>query len=383
MDVFNPAALSFGSASPIDAYYDILQPLCISGLRKALDPDAAIFNRQIRNGRIESTFGSEDLTSTCICLIGIDRHGLEQGALPASCRTILKSASSLARRRRYIGGFGLLAWANAVHDDMELDQLANEIGVSPTEDGLHDRLTTMELAWLLSGLLHEAHRTGKSRDRDRARAAACSLRERYSPSARVMNHASVKAPFRHRMRGRIANFADQIYAVQAFAFSTLVDADFLDVANSLAQNLVDRQGSLGQWWWHYDARTGAPAEIYPVYSVHQHAMAPMAFMALAAAGGRQFETALARGLSWLGANELGVDMVDQKAQTIWRDLHRNESSGRSLIRKMQELTGSPRNAKAAPGCELVLNRETRPYEWAWCLYARAIANSFERKGHIV
>ena len=76
-------------------------------------------------------------------------------------------------------------------------------------------------------------------------------------------------------------------------------------------------------------------------------------------------------------------MVDLKAQTIWRDLHRNESRARSLIRKMQELAGSRRNAEQAPGCELALNRETRPYEWAWCLYARAIARSYERKGHIV
>ena len=34
----------------------------------------------------------------------------------------------------------------------------------------------------------------------------------------------------------------------------------------------------GQWWWHYDVRDGSVVERYPVYSVHQHAMAPMALL---------------------------------------------------------------------------------------------------------
>ncbi len=45
------------------------------------------------------------------------------------------------------------------------------------------------------------------------------------------------------------------------------------------------QGPEGQWWWHYDTRNGSVVEGYPVYSVHQHAMAPMALLDLREAGG--------------------------------------------------------------------------------------------------
>ncbi len=32
---------------------------------------------------------------------------------------------------------------------------------------------------------------------------------------------------------------------------------------------------------------------------------------------------------------------------------------------------------------LTVNRETRPYEWAWCLYAGAIAGGQTRERHVV
>ena len=54
----------------------------------------------------------------------------------------------------------------------------------------------------------------------------------------------------------------------------------------------------------------ALCEGYPVYSVHQHAMAPMALLDLRAAGGTDYMPAIAKGLQWLDSHpEKSEDMV--------------------------------------------------------------------------
>ncbi len=88
-------------------------------------------------------------------------------------------------------------------------------------------------------------------------------------------------------RAHVGSFADQIYPVQALArlHASADDPAALEAAEQVARVICQAQGPAGQWWWHYDARSGAVVEGYPVYSVHQHAMAPMGLLDLAEAGG--------------------------------------------------------------------------------------------------
>src|SRR5262249_6785325 len=127
---------------------------------------------------------------------------------------------------------------------------------------------------------------------------------RYRPATRLMRHAGSGATPLHRLRGHVANFADQIYSVQAFAFAGLAlgDREALAVAGELAERHCDLQGPLGGGWWHYDARRSHVALRYAVYSVHQHGMAPMALMALEAAGGAAHRDALAASVGWIDHN---------------------------------------------------------------------------------
>src|SRR5205085_4135860 len=98
-------------------------------------------------------------------------------------------------------------------------------------------------------------------------------------------------------RTHVACFADQVYPIQALArlYHSGNDADALAAAEECAARICELQGDGGQWWWHYDARTGRVIEGYPVYSVHQHAMAPMALLDLAEAGGSGRMADIARG----------------------------------------------------------------------------------------
>ena len=54
------------------------------------------------------------------------------------------------------------------------------------------------------------------------------------------------------------------------------DSKAAEVASACAKHMCELQGPQGQWWWHFDIRTGRVVEHYPVYAVHQDSMAPMA-----------------------------------------------------------------------------------------------------------
>lgn len=361
-------------------------PLCLTGLQKALDPTTNLYRRQLRDAEWQGTRGTEELTSTCICLIGISRSRVDSRQLALDPGRTLEAAIRCAARHRYEGALGLLVWANAVTGGGGLDSLIAATGLPLGDGGAYVTcLTSMETAWLLSGLLHEQVRNPRSRTRQLAEMVMRELEDRYSQSGGLMPHVTEKAALKHRVRHHIANFADQIYSVQAMAFASLVlgASPALDMARKLATRLVALQGPLGQWWWHYDARTGRVVEPFPVYSVHQHAMAPMALMALEAAGGGRFSEAIAASHSWLTRNELGINLIDTAADAIWRDLERRDGPVMRKLRQLRTLLGFPSSADREQRPELRLNRETRPYEWAWCLYAGAIANGVDRGSHIV
>jgi hypothetical protein len=337
-------------------------------MAEAHDPASGLFSRQLRAGRWVAATGTEPATSTAICLIAISRAGIPPSALGVDPgRSIAATAAIL--RRRYSGGLGLALWANAVHGSFGFAALGGLCGLDPERaSALPARLTTMELAWLLAGLLHAQRREDGPAIADLVAAALAELEARQQPSG-LFAHSGTAGPLLHRVRRRVANFADQIYPVQALALAGGPAA--IASAGRCAAALAGLAGPLGQWWWQYDPADGRVLRRYPVYAVHQHGMAPMALMALAAAGGADHradhrETAW-RGLAWLSGNELGAPMVDDGAGTIWRDIRPVQGRAARLAADLRLLAG----IATPPPAALRRNRETRPYEWAWCLMAGA------------
>jgi hypothetical protein len=176
-------------------------------------------------------------------------------------------------------------------------------------------------------------------------------------------------------RGHVGSFADQVYPLQALArlHRSADDPAALAVANQLAAMICAAQGSAGQWPWHYDSRTGSVVEGFPVYSVHQHAMAPMALMDLAEAGGDVHLTEICKGLSWL-ANppETEESLVLADPPVIWRKVARNDP--RKVVRGIRAASTRLRpgwrfsalDRVFVPG---VVDHECRPYELGWLLMA--------------
>ncbi len=136
-----------------------------------------------------------------------------------------------------------------------------------------------------------------------------------------------------RLRRHVGCFADQVYPIQAlsrFAAST-GQGRARAAANRCAARICELQGPAGQWWWHYDVRDGSVVEGYPVYSVHQHAMAPMALLDLAAADGDDHLLELTTGLEWLTTHP-----------EVFEELHRRRA------RRDLAQGGSPRAREGDP-----------------------------------
>ncbi len=374
------------ASDEVVAFHRSVRDLCVERLRDALGHGTALFDRQLRNSRWEGTHGTEDLTSTAICLVGLHRAAIEPARVGLDVQRTVDALAAVARRRRYAGGLGLVLWANAVWDVLPLEALLDRTGMTLADpEALVAGLTTMETSWLASGLVHEERRSGHALARRGLDAARREILSRHRPDTRLFVHASDRAPLAHRVRRWVANFADQIYAVQALALIGFARRDdgAVAVAGAAARRLVELQGELGQWWWHYDPRDGDVAQRFPVYSVHQHAMAPMALMTLAAAERTSHGRAIDRSHAWLARNELGVGMLDREAGTIWRDIEIDEREAEQLLRHARSVLGWRAARDGVPRRRLKLNRETRPYEWAWCLFAGAIAAGGERERHVI
>jgi hypothetical protein len=266
-----------------------------------------------------------------------------------------------------LGDAALVCWAaaEALHPDLPraLEHLAR---LDPAGAPVH----TVDGAWVVSALA-AAGAAGSHLERARARLLG-------RPGL-LYSHSLGGPGLVPWYRAHVGSFADQVYPIQALA--RLGDPEALGVAEETAARICAAQGDGGQWWWHYDARTGGVVEGYPVYSVHQHAMAPMALLDLADAGGTLHIDAIRKGLRWMIRRpETGEPLVIDELGLTWRKVARHDP--RKLVRGARALS-----ARLSPGMRLsvldrvfppvAIDRECRPYEFGWLLYVWLTARTLE------
>lgn len=265
------------------------------------------------------------------------------------------------------GAIALAAWAvaevGATYTTTLFAKLVARIeSISP--------IATVECAWALVAAL-AARNFG---DTDQLANAA---------RTRLMSAQSRSGLFPHmlpaaasgRLRAHIGCFADQVYPIQALSRFAAArnDSSALAAADGCAARICALQGPAGQWWWHYDTRDGTVVEGYPVYSVHQHAMGPMALLDLQEAGGRDHWHSIVKGVHWLDDHPETVEtLVCPQKGVIWRKVARREPA--KAARAVAAATTA-----LAPGLHLpmidtffppgVVDHECRPYELGWLLYA--------------
>lgn len=291
-----------------------------------------------------------------------------------------------------LGDAALVAWAAAEtrHPDLDvalvrlaaLDDLDTDLA-GATGAARRPRYT-VEAAWVLSALASARGQADVEKAFQAARARLLQARIGRSP---LFPHATGPGllPW---YRSHIGCFADQTYPLQALARAHASggpdgagDPEALAAADACGARICELQGEGGQWWWHYDARRGSVVEGYPVYSVHQHAMAPTALFDLAEAGGTDQTAAVRRGLAWMTkvpelaagpGGEPSESMIRDDDAVTWRKVHRGDprkavrAANGISTRILPGLRMSPLDLVFRP---VAVDRECRPYEFGWLLHA--------------
>jgi hypothetical protein len=265
------------------------------------------------------------------------------------------------------GAIALAAWAAAEAGHFHASKLLQRLGALLASGS---PIATVDCAWALIAGLAGRH-LGQTWE-----LTTCAAR-------RLLDGQGGSGIFPHvlpasaggRLRAHIGCFADQVYPIQAFSRLHVAHGPnaAIAAAEACAARICSLQGPAGQWWWHYDSRDGSVIEGYPVYSVHQHAMGPMALLDLRDAGGSDHWQAIVRGLAWLDRHpEVPVPLVSRNRTVIWRKVARRER--KKAVRAMSALTTALRPGMHLPFLDAVFppNRvdyECRPYELGWLLYA--------------
>jgi hypothetical protein len=272
------------------------------------------------------------------------------------------------------GDLGNLLWTLAEIDPERLPLLYRRVNLPDAVPRFPDyrRGSTTELAWLLTGLAL-ARQIPEPRQWKFGTLAVeifHRLCANQGPHG-LFGHLAPARSLAGWLRGSIGSFADQAYPILALShFGALFNSPrAIDRAMQCAEAIVRLQGPQGEWWWHYDSASGTVTRPYPVYSVHQHGMAPMALQAIAGVTRtRDFEPAMERGLEWIaGNNILGQEMRSSADKLIWRSIAL-EGWGPKLEEMRTMLTHRPA-APITPRPHVV--HQCRPYELGWALYAQS------------
>lgn len=339
-----------------------------AGLPIAYDPETAEFAQTTR--RLGPTVRPEgsSLRYTAIAALGLARLDPDEQRRVLAGRTAAHVAGRVgaaALGQSDPGAVALAVWAQA-----EITGSVDEVLLGRFTALLTSRLPlpTVDLAWMLTAAVAAGGRTAKTADvlADRLIAA--------QGTRGIFPHV-VPARSQGRWRRHVGSFADQVYPLQALARRHRAAADpmLLEAAELTASTLCELQGGDGQWWWHYDARTGEVVEGFPVYAVHQHSMAPMALFDLAEAGGPDHVAHIVRGLRWLDVHpEVDDELVSESSAAIWRKVGRRERG--KTVRGLSAATTSLHPGLRMPGIDRVwppgrIDHECRPYELGWLLYA--------------
>ncbi|GGU06964.1 hypothetical protein [Nocardioides albus] len=351
-----------------------LVALAVRGLATAYDPVTATFAQTVRG--VTSADGvtvvreGTSLRYAAMAALGLSRLTAAQQRSVLDGRTAADIALQVAGQAITSddpGEIALAAWAAAEVADTHADALLRRLAALITSGA---PIATVAGAWALTAAVKAAPHGDTEPTID---AASALLRRHLGPRA-VYPHA-LPPSSQQRWRAHVGSFADQVYPLQALALGARLTGEtwMLQAADRTAQRLCDLQGPTGQWWWHYDVRDGSVVEDYPVYSVHQHAMAPMVLHDLRECGGADHRASITSGLSWLRTHpETVEELISDRFGLIWRKVGRREPP--KAARALGAVTTGVRPGLHLPGIDRlfpagVVDHECRPYELGWLLYA--------------
>lgn len=366
MPELNPRARP---ASPDAALRARIVALSLRTLPRMLVPGRPVFGLELAKDHRPPEFHPvRSWRYTIMCLLGLERahrSGQSSGLdLKALLDATVEASSQFAP-----GDLGLLLWLAVRMQASQAEVVAASLEQRLSQADL-DSLEGMEVAWIIAGAAAHAHSIGARESKVGRRVVDYFLERRISPSGLAWH-------FGRGWRKRFPNFATQIYSLHALSLRVrlLGDERCSRQATVIAARLKSLQRENGGWPWLYDATRGIVVEPFEVYSVHQHAMGPMALIELHEATGYDVREMLERSLGWLESrNELQFPMIDDRAGLIYRSIRRTKPRDRLAIcsRTLKSLAGLSTGRERVQGISgLEINSTCRPYELGWLLEAWA------------
>ncbi|MCB9890000.1 MAG: hypothetical protein H6836_10540 [Planctomycetes bacterium] len=379
--------------SPISAIrsaFDRFRPLSFLGLSRMVCESGEVFCFLARaDGAGSLRLEGHSERYSAMSLIGLARQealgrdtGFDTGA-------IADHLASWAPDAYDLGDAGLVLWTQLLRGEARVEQTAAAMLRRRDELAAPGyALASMETGFLLIGLA-EALRAGVGGQE--LRAFADEVAERLSanqdPSTHLFRFARKlrrKNLHRARMDSRLGSFASQVYPTMGFAALARATGDgrARAIATGCAQRLCALQGPQGQWWWVYQQHRAVPAIRYPVYTVHQDAMGPMALLAAALADGYtdRFDPAVLRSFTWFDERpeRASDELIAEREGAVWRAVQHDDPQttgrlglGAGELRRMGRAawfnTQDTRGLRPGFVCG-----ECRPYHLGWVLLADAM-----------
>jgi hypothetical protein len=348
-----------------------LLDIAVSGLTLTYQDGGFVFRldgSRSPSGAWQLTAAGKSLRYSAIAALGLSRlpEPVQSRVLGGdTCVSLIGSLAKQLGETTSPGDIALLCWAAAEAGHHDLPAALSRLAEVDQPESLH---YVVDAAWVVSALVAARRQADVEEHLSQARRRLLDAR---GPS--LYPHGTGRgSPW---YRAHIGSFADLVYRLQALARlqASADDPEALAVADAVADRICSVQGDAGQWWWHYDSRNGSVVEGYPVYSVHQHAMAPMALLDLAEAGGAHHLRAVTHGLQWLNSPpEADEDLIISDPPITWRKVARNDP--RKAVRGVRAMSTRIRpdwrltslDRVAPPG---TIDHECRPYELGWMLMA--------------
>ncbi len=350
-------------------YIRLLKAYAFRGIERMYVPDRNRFVFRIKRDGDGTVSEGLSLRYTAITLIGLsneDSAAVDDLLGKGTVEVIFASIVGDINKVTNVGDAALCLWAANAWKIKDRGAFLRHL---VTFDPVSRAYPLVELSWVLDAFCAERE------------LAAAELA--HQMAARLLNVFNSKSGlFPHivgersgGLRSHVTCFADAVYPTLALSHyhQRFNDPGALKTAVACADAICKLQGRAGQWWWHYDYRTGTVVEGYPVYSVHQDAMAPMALFAATEAGGPDYSAPIKKGLDWLAHSpEIRGSLVDSEADLIWRKVARREpgkitrylQAGASRLHPKLRVPDLDRIAPA-----VAIDYENRPYHLGWIMYA--------------
>ncbi|MGQ9722577.1 MAG: hypothetical protein ACUVXA_14790 [Candidatus Jordarchaeum sp.] len=319
---------------------------------------------------------------SAIAAIGLQSAKLRGIDIPFSVSEILKELLCRinAMEERGPGDLALLLWAfSLLYGEIEekvMERLIPDKKVNVLIEELRKR-PVVEAAWTLSAFSY----LYKNGFRNSLISQACEsiadiIIDAFNQETHIFSYVSKKQGFKkilgyHREFGNFASQSYSIYGLSTY-YQATGDDRALKVALNCSNKICSLQGPHGQFWWIYNVRRGTIADKYPVFSVHQDGMGPMALKKLSIVSKRDYSDFIEKSFDWLyGNNEMGISMILWEEGIILRCVQRKAPLSElsyylNMVRSRFHLPSVKNDNQLALGGLEILN-ETRPYHMGWML----------------